>query len=249
MLNHSNLTGATHAPDFPKPLKKLLDKSQSRPASREQCGRKKDVLAEEAAKESPFVQYLMTTSVAVDVMTGGEKSNALPEQASVVVNHRVNVGDTPAHVKEKIARHAKAVASKHNLTLHAYNADPDNLAPSSISLLAPRFLEVAPVTPTKPYLLNTSLTPYGILSGTTRALYGKDTIMSPGMATGNTDTRFYWDLTEHIFRFGPGWSKITPKNGMGGIHTVDENQSVDAHLAGVKWFLLFVRNMDEADLA
>jgi len=191
----------------------------------------------------------MKTSIAVDVMTGGEKSNALPEQASVIVNHRVNVGDSTTQVKEKIARLAKTVASKHNLTLHAYDADPDNLPPSSITLLAPHVLEVAPVTPTNPYLLNTSLTPYGVLSGTTRALYGEDTIMSPGMATGNTDTRFYWDLTEHIFRFGPGWSKETPKNGMGGIHTVDENISVDAHLAGVKWFILFVRNMDEAKLS
>ncbi len=32
------------------------------------------------------------------------------------------------------------------------------------------------------------------------------------------------------------------------IHTVDEHISVANHIGMVKWFTLFVRNMDEADL-
>ena len=32
------------------------------------------------------------------------------------------------------------------------------------------------------------------------------------------------------------------------IHTVDEHISVVNHIGMVKWFTLFVRNMDEADL-
>lgn len=242
------ICGANYAPDFPKPLKKLLESSKSSTNTQCSANRKKDTLAEEAAKESNMVKYLMTTSVAVDVMTGGEKSNALPEQASVIVNHRVNIGETPELVKEKISGHAKAVAKKHGLALNAYTVDPNDLPPSAISLVAPRYLNVAPVTPTNP-IVNNSLTPYGILSGTTRALYGEETIMSPGMNTGNTDTRFYWDLTPHIFRFGPGYSKEMPKDGMKGIHTVDENMSIDAHLNGVRWFVKFIRNMDEAKLA
>lgn len=34
----------------------------------------------------------------------------------------------------------------------------------------------------------------------------------------------------------------------GGVHTVNEHVSVKSHINGVKWFNLFIRNMDEAEL-
>jgi len=37
-------------------------------------------------------------------------------------------------------------------------------------------------------------------------------------------------------------------NRLGNIHTVDEKISVKAHIEGVKWFSMFIRNMDEAEL-
>lgn len=230
--------GASHAPDFPKPLKKLLSKS----ASRHTCG-KKDTLAEEAAKESLFTKYLMTTSIAVDVIVGGEKDNALPEESTVTINHRVNIGDTVSIVTSKITGLADKVAKKHNLTLQAFTGqDP---TASSITLSAPHSLQVAPVTPTS---IN-GTTAYSVLSGTIRALYGTDMTVSPGLMTGNTDTRFYWELAEDIFRFGPGYGgKHEVKGGLGKIHTVDESVSVENHFAATKWFVLFLRNMDEAEL-
>ena len=89
-------------------------------------------------------------------------------------------------------------------------------------------------------------TPYSILAGTTRAIYGTNLLVAPGIMTGNTDTRYYWDLSEHIFRYGPGWDK--EQKALGNIHTVDEKQGVQAHVDAVRWFWAFVRNMDEADL-
>lgn len=229
--------GANYAPDFPKPLKKLITSDKKR-----SCG-KKDVLAEEAAKESLFAKYLMTTSIAVDIISGGEKSNALPEEVSVTTNHRVNIGDTVGHVKAKMEHLASVVAKKHNLTLNAYTGEEP--FQNSITLSAPHWLDVAPVTPTSV----DTITPYTILSGTTRALYGEDMIITPGLMTGNTDTRFYWDLTEHIFRFAPGYGGPGEgKSGVGKIHTVDESVSVENHFSAVKWFVLFIRNIDEASL-
>lgn len=86
---------------------------------------------------------------------------------------------------------------------------------------------------------------WDVLSGTTRGLY-KDVVMAPGIMTGNTDTKYYWGLTKHIFRFGPGW--VAGDEGLGFIHTVDEHQSIAAHINGVKWFSVFIRNMDQAEL-
>jgi len=183
----------------------------------------------------------MQTSIAVDVISGGVKVNALPERVSATVNHRINVGEHPADVHVKITSLARGVADKYNLTLHAF--DDTEEVPFSISLSAAKTtLEPSPVTPTNV----DSVSAYAILSGTTRALYGEDVIMSPGIMTGNTDTRYYWDLSQEIFRFAPGW---TPgEEGLGKIHTVDERVSVTSHIAAVKWFSLFLRNMDEAPL-
>ncbi|KAK8059814.1 carboxypeptidase S [Apiospora saccharicola] len=226
--------GAAHGPDFPAEWKKLLGTGTTIST------RNKDKLAREVAKFSDEFKYLFTTSVAVDLISGGVKSNALPERTTALINHRVNVGDSPSDVQAKIAKLASSITEKYNLTLHAFDDEVET--PSSLTLKSPRTLEPAPVTPTEVG----SLTPYAVLSGTTRALYDQDIIMAPGLSTGNTDTLFYWDLTRHIFRYNAGWD---PKQeGLGGIHTVDEHISVIAHINTVKWISTLVRNMDEAAL-
>jgi len=64
--------------------------------------------------------------------------------------------------------------------------------------------------------------------------------------TGNTDTRYYWGLSEHIFRYGPGWDR--EQVGLGNIHTVDERMGVRAHVDTVRWMWGWIRNVDEAEL-
>ncbi|ORY59704.1 peptidase family M20/M25/M40 [Pseudomassariella vexata] len=222
--------GAVHAPEFPPTWKKLLQSN------------KIDKLATEVAKSSDAFKYLFTTSVAVDIIGGGVKVNALPERTTAIINHRVNVGDHPSTVKAKLTKLASSIADKYNLTLHAFTDEEE--IPRSITLRTEHDLDSAPVTPTNV----DTITPYSILSGTTRGLYGDAMIMAPGIMTGNTDTRYYWDLTTHIFRYVPGWDKDDAV-GLGNIHTVDERVSVVGHINNVKWYSAFVRNMDEAELA
>ena len=45
--------------------------------------------------------------------------------------------------------------------------------------------------------------------------------------TGNTDTRFYWNLTRNIYRWSPA-----VLGGTVNIHTVDERVNVGDHLRG-----------------
>ncbi|KIW02973.1 uncharacterized protein PV09_05634 [Verruconis gallopava] len=228
--------GAAHGNEFPSKLKKLL----SRRSKKASCNTK-DKLALEASKGSLDIKYLMTTSVAVDVIRGGVKVNALPERTEVTVNHRINVGERTTVVKDKLVSLANKVAAKYNLSVNAFN-DADE-QPSSITIRAGNQLEPAPVTPTS----SDPMTPYAILASTTRALYGEEMIVSPCLMTGNTDTRFYWDLSPHIFRYMPGYDPEF--EGLGRIHTVDEAISARSHLALIQWYSLFIRNMDEADLA
>lgn len=235
--------GAEHAADFPTKLQKEL----RRRGSSEGAGvcEKKDRLALEAAKASDLVKYMFTTSVAADLIRGGAKINALPERTVLTVNHRVNVGDRTADVKTKLAGVAAGVADKFNLTLHAFPEDSEEgETPSSVTLRVRTFLEPAPVSPTT--VVEGETNAWSVLGGTTRAVYGEGLVMAPGLSTGNTDTKFYWDLTENIYRYMPAWDG--EESGLGNIHTVDERASMVGHVRAVRWFSLFVRNMDEADL-
>ncbi|KAI1100273.1 carboxypeptidase S [Jackrogersella minutella] len=226
--------GAAHSPEFPSKIKKLL------PSHSQHTCSKKDKLALEAAKDGDDIKYLFTTSAAPDVISGGVKSNALPERVRVLVNHRVNVGESPSYVKQKLTGLAEQLAGKYNLTVHAFNDEPET--PRSITLNTAHILEIAPVTPTSV----DGVTPYAVLSGTSRAVYGENLLVAPGIMTGNTDTRFYWDLTKHIFRYAPGWDP--EDEGLEGIHTVDERLSISSHIKGVQWYSIFIRNMDQAKL-
>jgi Gly-Xaa carboxypeptidase len=224
--------GAQHAPNFPKGLKKLLRKSTGAKA--------RSKLAREASKQSLAIKYLMTTSQAVDIIRGGVKVNALPERTVVTVNYRVNVGESTAVVKKKLTKLAKQISKKHNLTLNAFDGSKEG--PMSLSLVDTVSLEPAPVSPTA----TSKLSAYSVLSGSTRALYGPKMIVTPGIMTGNTDTKYYWQLSANIFRYAPGWDR--EEEGFGKIHTVDERASVKAHVLTAQWFSLFLRNMDEAAL-
>jgi Gly-Xaa carboxypeptidase len=144
---------------------------------------------------------------------------------------------------DHIAGIAKGVAEKYGLALTPFNGTE---TPSSITLsYHDTKLEPAPVTPTGLGDEDRD-TAYGILSGTTRALYGTELLVAPGIMTGNTDTRYYWDLSENIFRYGPGWDR--EQTGLGNIHTVDEKMGAQGHVDTVRWMAAFVRNMDEANL-
>lgn len=221
--------GAAHGQDFPEEWKELISSGD------------REKLATEVAGSDLYLKYLLTTSVAVDIIGGGVKANALPERTTALINHRVNVGDTTATVKARLTKLANEVAEKYNLTVHAFNGEGET--PSSITLDGGNVpLEPAPVSPTDV----DTVTPYFVLSGTTRAVFGEEVIMAPGLSTGNTDTRYYWDVTTHIFRYLPGWDP--EDTGLGGIHTVDERVSMMRHIGSVKWFGLFIRNMDEVDL-
>lgn len=108
-------------------------------------------------------------------------------------------------------------------------------------------LPPAPITPTR----GDDAAPFRLLAGTIKATHNAfrnlsdddSVIVSPGIMSGNTgmcrflsfilkrwlmvrwmrmtDTRYYWNLTKHIFRYGHNWS-----GGRGwlarGVHTVNE---------------------------
>ncbi|KAF8310548.1 carboxypeptidase S [Clavulina sp. PMI_390] len=110
-------------------------------------------------------------------------------------------------------------------------------------------LEPAPITPT-------DTAAYKILSGSIRATHARTTLndpkakqqemtVSPNLAKGNTDTRFYWNLTRNIFRYNHRPVYSLPFSG--GAHTVNEAIPVSALVEEIRFFTLLILNADESN--
>ncbi|CAG2011306.1 unnamed protein product [Fusarium graminearum] len=231
--------GAEHAPGFMIGLKYLLPR-------RGQTGILETIkqlsFPRLVSRVNKMAGYLISTTQAVDVIHGGVKVNALPERTTILINHRVNVGESTELVRQKITKLADVVAKRHHLALHAFD-DTEEKESSILIRFMGSVLEPAPVTPTQASNEEKD-TPWSVISGTTRSLYGKQVVMAPGIMPANTDTKYYWKLSRHIFRYSPGWDPEVLS--IEGIHTVNERVSVVAHIKTVQWYVYFLKNVDNA---
>jgi len=149
------------------------------------------------------------TTQAIDVIHGGVKSNALPEQAFALINHRIGIDSSSAVVEDRDTRLLLPLAEEFNLAFTAFGKSvfaPIGDEPAgklNLEYLSTRRpLEPAPVTP-----LDSNA--FGLLAGTIRSTFdthravanrtfedgndGKqkeEIFVAPGMPTGNTGTCF-----------------------------------------------------------
>ncbi|KAF8070006.1 hypothetical protein FPV67DRAFT_1578960 [Lyophyllum atratum] len=236
-----------HAKELPKDLRETIRRSWS--SNKELRKLEKFIL------DNPVFRSMVGVTQAIDMIQGGVKANALPEMAWALVNHRIAVISSVEEVKAHDTKILEGLAEKFNLTYNAFGSKiskEEKDAPSSGSLTLTdahgNSLEPAPVTPT-----GKDAAPYQLLSGTIKTAYNShrqfegenEIIVSPGMPSGNTDTRYYWHLSKHIFRYNHKNSGKN-KNRLSGVHTVNESIEVDGFLEMIRFFTTLILNADEA---
>lgn len=195
-------------------------------------------------------KFLVQTSQAQDIVRGGEKVNALPESVQLTVNHRVAIELTTLEVMDHFIARVVEVAKRHDLGVSYgdkvyLNATANGNFKISINAEP---LESAPVTPADDNA-------WKHLAGSIRHIYEdfvfknmtQPVIVTPGIMTGNTDTRHYWNLTKNIYRFTPVFMKNLIKESH--AHSVDEKMGVDNHLQLIAFFYEYLQLVDtkEAD--
>ncbi|ODQ82120.1 hypothetical protein BABINDRAFT_46355 [Babjeviella inositovora NRRL Y-12698] len=206
----------------------------------------------EYLSSSKLSKFLVRTSQAVDIIKGGAKSNALPEHVSIISNYRVaigsNVAETVDHVSSKIQR----VAQEYNVGYvdasgkQVYDISNSN-GYFNMSVLTP--LEPAPLSPT-----TKDSKVWMAFGGALRHFYKnvvgikEEVIVTPGIMTGNTDTKYYWDLTRNIYRFIPGYTDTVTSLIELGIHSVNEKLPKVSHLHVIAFYYEYLQAIDkEAD--
>ncbi|KLO11594.1 carboxypeptidase S [Schizopora paradoxa] len=202
-------------------------------------------------EEDLDLRSLFGTTQAIDIILGGVKANALPEEAWAVVDHRIATQSTVADVKKHDTAVLEHLAEKFNLSYTAfgqkvYTGSGAKYGSLDISDAWGTALEPAPITPMDGEA-------FKLLSGTIKATYNaqrkfknsEEIIVAPGIMTGNTDTRHYWNLTKNIFRYS---HQNTGSGGAigNGVHTVNESTDIDAFLEMIRFFTTLILNADES---
>ncbi|KAH7410653.1 Gly-Xaa carboxypeptidase [Cadophora sp. MPI-SDFR-AT-0126] len=217
-------TIALHAKDIPSDLRKaILD-----PQSADKVLKYMDSSLDSRA--------LVRTSTAVDVVQGGEKSNALPETAHIIVNHRIAVEDTIQTVQDYYIHLLSPLAKKWDFSIQGFGQEASGNHKGTITLAGHDALEPSPTSDPQDQR-------FDWLTGTIRGVFGKEVVVSPVLLTGNTDTKYYWKLTSQIYRWSPWRAALDPRGTM--MHTVDERMPVEGLLEMVKFYHEFIRVVDE----
>jgi len=190
---------------------------------------------------------MVRTSTAVDMIRGGDKVNSLPENASVVVNHRIALHDSVRGVKDYYIALLTPWARKWQFNLDAFGTEDRNRRDSTLH--SDNNTDCGDVTLTAQYELESSPVSdpdderFRWLAGTIKGVFGDDVVVAPELLTGNTDTRYYWDLSSQIYRMSPWRASHDPRGTR--MHTVDERMPIKGLLEMVRFYHEFIRVMDE----
>jgi Gly-Xaa carboxypeptidase len=213
--------------------------SHLRKAIKKAAGSKKaaKTVAHHLANQDIAQRYLMQTSQAIDIISGGVKINALPEKVYAVVNHRIAVESRTSDIQSSLESVISSeILPKFALSLDAWGDISGNTSSSSAGRITlsdfDEPLNPAPVSPT-------DTETYKTFTGTIKQVFGKDVVVAPSLMTGNTDTKFYWGLSKNIYRFTP-----VRDDGRGNIHTVDERLGMKEHIEAVQFYVQLIFNGD-----
>ena len=179
---------AAHDPSLPAPIRSLIAKSRH-------SDKALYALEKHLATTDRLFPALAGTTQAADVVRGGVKTNALPESAWAVVNHRIATDSSVGAVQEHDAELLHGLARRFNLTYTAFGqllSDTGAPAYGSLTLSDAwgAALEPAPITPSA----GEDAGAFRLLAGTIKTVYrvhrnvtdDETVIVSPGIMSGNT---------------------------------------------------------------
>ena len=135
------------------------------------------------------------TTTAPTIIQGGVKNNVIPTVALATINFRILPGETIASVKQHIE---KNISNK---------------------------IEVVPVgfltNPSPVSRIDSEV--YAILEKTIRSMF-PNSIVVPGLVGGGTDARYFYEISDDVYRFYP--IRVQPES-MTRLHGIDEKISKD----------------------
>ncbi len=148
--------------------------------------------------KSPATNAMLRTSTALTIVNAGNKENVLPGRAEAVVNFRILPGDTvasvTAHVKRVIADERIELSPLPGTAL----AEPSRVSSAQAEA-------------------------YRVIERTIREVF-PDALVAPGLTLQGTDSRYFGEVADQVYRFMP--IRFKPED-VPRVHGTDERISVD----------------------
>ena len=151
----------------------------------------------------------LRTTTAATMLKGSSKSNILPTKASAVVNFRILPGETWETVLERV----ETTIDDPRISYEVFM----NNNPSSVS--------------------RTDTMGFKLIEQTIRE-FASDALVAPYLVMGGTDSKYFYPLTDSVYRFL--MIRATPEN-LGIVHGIDERIKVDDYVMGIQYFYELLR--------
>lgn len=199
--------------------------------------------------------YAIKTTQALDIIYGGVKANALPEYVELTINSRVALEESIDIAYQKFVTDVFNVAKKNELGFTVmYPNGTETVLLEDINSLG--MFKIEPSMMLEPSkITSNSDKKWDIFAGTARHVYeelaypnefneetGKTVVVTPGLGTGNTDTKLYWNLTDTIYRYRPGVLPSVTANS----HGINEYIDFDSHLQIIAFVFEYIQSVDSA---
>lgn len=159
----------------------------------------------ERFNQSPVLSSMIRTTQAPTIINAGNKSNVLPALASAVINFRIDIHDSIASVTERV---------KHEI--NNPQIDVEMLHGSEPSRVAA-----------------TNSTAYTQMAATTREVYGKDVLITPIILSAATDSRFFANVANNVYKYSP---LVMDNSDMTRFHGTNERYAIKHYMELVDYY-------------
>jgi carboxypeptidase PM20D1 len=166
-----------------------------------------------ALNQEPATKAATRTVQVPTRLDAGVKDNVIPTSARATVNYRI----LPSQSVDAVLDHLRSTIGDLPVSIEAGQASE----PTAVSSIDDR--------------------PFRVLQRTIREVTSDSVVVAPYLVPGATDSRYYADATDHVYRFLP--YTLTPKD-RGLIHGTNERIAVADYRTMVRFYVQLLRNAE-----
>lgn len=166
-----------------------------------------------ALSRQPATEAAIRTVQVPTRLDAGVKDNVVPSSARATVNYRI----LPSHSVDHVLEHIRSTTEG-----------------LPISIKTGQTSEPTPVS-------SVDDVPFRVVQRTIREVTSDSVVVAPYLVPGATDSRYYADATDHVYRFLP--YTLTPDD-RGLIHGTNERISIEDYRTVIRFYLQLLQNAD-----
>jgi carboxypeptidase PM20D1 len=163
--------------------------------------------------QRPSSNASIRTTIAPTMLRAGFKDNVLPTRASAKVNFRIKPGESPSSVLEYVRSLYKDERIIVSMAAETVSSDPSPIS-------------------------STAAFGFEVIQKSSEEIF-PEAVVAPGLVIGSTDGRFYYEVSDNVYRFIPVQLK---NDDLIRIHGINERVGVAAYEKVIQFYCRLLEN-------